>query len=66
MNLSRRYQAHPPYAYCKVCNWPDEVSDNPVEVEQQARAHTIVFGHETRALVIREVIFRPQSVEVPS
>ena len=66
MNLSRRYQSHPPYAYCRDCKWLTGVSDRPAEVEQQARAHTVVFGHETRAIVTREVIFRPQSVEVSS
>ena len=65
MNLSRRYQSHPPYAYCRDCKWITG-SDRPAEVEQDARNHTVIFGHETRAIVRREVIFRPQSVEVPS
>ena len=68
MTLSRRYQSRPPYAYCRVCpEWQDTGSDSPVKCEQEARAHTVVFGHETRAVVTREVIFRPQqSVEVSS
>ena len=66
MNLSRRYQFHPPYAYCRDCTWQDTGSDRPAEVERKARDHTVIFGHETRAAVTREVIFRPQSVEVPS
>ena len=65
MNLSRRYQSRRPYAYCRDCKWITG-SNRPAEVEQQARAHTVVFGHETRAIVTREVIFRPQSVEVSS
>ena len=47
MNLSRRYQAHPPYAYCTVCNWPFTGSDRAVTVEQKARAHAVVYGYET-------------------
>ena len=69
MNLSRRYQSQPPYAYCAACIWQDTGRALLVEVEQQAREHADDTGHETRAGVTREVIFRPQpveSVEVPS
>jgi hypothetical protein len=66
MNLSRRYQSQPPYAYCTACIWQDTGNNQLVKVEQQAREHADDTGHETRAGVTREVIFRPQSVEVPS
>jgi hypothetical protein len=67
MKLTRRYHPAPPYAYCRRCPWTDpDGRDRPrtrgpfgVTVEQAARGHVTVTGHEVRLVRVQEVILRP-------
>jgi hypothetical protein len=70
VNLCRRYQPLPPYAYCTRCPWSDP--DDPqvagslaglgVSVEQAARAHVDRTGHRVRLVRTQEVILRPREL----
>jgi hypothetical protein len=68
MKPFRRFNPKPPYAYCRsrTCRWsdPDRAHGKPLEplgvsVEQAARAHVAVFGHEVRLVRTQEVVLRP-------
>jgi hypothetical protein len=73
----RRYQPMPPYAYCRDprCRWSDPDSKVApsgvsarqfgVSVEQAARAHVTITGHEVRLVRVQEIILRPGVQEVP-
>lgn len=66
MKPFRRFEPKPPYAYCRDCSWtdPDTAHGKPLEplgvsVEQAARAHVAVFGHEVRLVRSQEVVLKP-------
>jgi hypothetical protein len=76
VKIRRRYQPMPPYAYCrdKACRWSDpDARHSPgvsarqfgVGVEQAARAHVTLTGHEVRLVRVQEIILRPGVQEVP-
>jgi hypothetical protein len=59
MNLSRRHQVLPPYAYCRDCRWTDTGTSRGVTqaVEAEASAHHSGTGHEVRSVTSRQTIF---------
>jgi hypothetical protein len=64
-DLYRRYQPLPAWAYCRDCMWPFPTGLNRIQVEAQVTAHVRETGHEARAVLTSEIIFRAQPAEVP-
>ncbi len=61
MNLTRRYQPLPPYAYCTAtCGWTDGGAGTPQQIEDGARDHATTTGHEVRAVTSQQVIIKPE------
>jgi hypothetical protein len=62
VNLSRRHQVLPPYAYCRACDWKDSGTSrgSPQAVEAEAAAHLAGTGHEVRTVTSRQTILTPK------
>jgi hypothetical protein len=63
-DLYRRYQPLPPIAYCRGCDqtWSGL---NRIQTEAQVTTHARETGHEVRAVLTSEIIFRVPAEAMP-